>query len=103
MVRDKYRDALICTSAILTGLVGALMFLPVAIVRANPGPDSAASSATFRTKCVTCHGQDGSGSAAGKNERFGSSLAGSAKITRCGTCAGDFQWPGRKALLQGFA
>jgi len=67
MVRDKYRDALICTSTFLTVLVGAVMFLPVAIVRANPGPDSAASSATFRTKCAMCHGQDGSGSAAGKS------------------------------------
>ena len=67
MVRDKYRDALICTSTFLPVLVGAVMFLPVAIVRANPGPDSAASSATFRTKCAMCHGQDGSGSAAGKS------------------------------------
>jgi mono/diheme cytochrome c family protein len=64
MVRGKYQDALICTSAILTVLVAAL---PVAIVRANPGPDNAASSATYRTKCAICHGQDGSGSAAGKS------------------------------------
>jgi cytochrome c6 len=67
MLRDKYRDALICTSTILAALAGALMFLPVAIVRANPGPDSAASSATFRTKCAMCHGQDGAGSAVGKS------------------------------------
>ena len=37
-----------------------------------PGPDSAASSATFRTgtfrtKCAMCHGPDGSGSAVGKS------------------------------------
>jgi mono/diheme cytochrome c family protein len=67
MLRDKYRDALTCTSTILAGLVGALMFFPIAIVRANPGPDSAASSATFRTKCAMCHGQDGAGSAVGKS------------------------------------
>jgi cytochrome c6 len=37
------------------------------IARANPGPDGAASSATFRTKCAMCHGQDGSGSEVGKS------------------------------------
>jgi cytochrome c6 len=43
-----------------------LLFFVVSIVRASPVPDSAASSATFRTKCVMCHGQDGGGSAVGK-------------------------------------
>jgi mono/diheme cytochrome c family protein len=37
------------------------------IARANPTPDSAAGSATFRTKCVMCHGQDGSGSEVGRS------------------------------------
>ena len=67
MPRDKYRDALICASTILAALVGALMFLPVAMVRVNPGPNSAASSATFRTQCAICPGQDGAGSAVGKS------------------------------------
>jgi mono/diheme cytochrome c family protein len=67
MLRDKYRSSLICTSTILMALVGALAFVAVPIVRANPGPDSAASSTTFRTKCAMCHGQDGAGSAVGKS------------------------------------
>jgi cytochrome c6 len=37
------------------------------VVRANLGPDSVASTATFRTKCAVCHGQDGSGSEVGKS------------------------------------
>jgi cytochrome c6 len=37
------------------------------IVRANLGPDSVASPATFRTKCAMCHGQDGGGSEVGKS------------------------------------
>jgi hypothetical protein len=104
MVRGKYQDALICTSAILTVLVAALMFLPVAIVRANPGPDNAASSATYPdevrnlpwSRWIWFRGWK-------EYERSGSSIAGSAKIARCGTRASDFQWQGRNALLQGFA
>jgi len=37
------------------------------VVRANPGPGSAASIATFRTKCAMCHGADGRGSAVGNS------------------------------------
>lgn len=66
MLRDKHRYALICTTTIRTALIGVPMFSPVPIVRANPGPDSAAAPATFRTKCAMCHGQDGAGSAVGK-------------------------------------
>jgi cytochrome c6 len=36
-------------------------------VQASPGPDSAAASATFRTKCAMCHGQEGGGSEVGKS------------------------------------
>ncbi len=67
MLRDKYRHALVCTSTILMALVGALIFVSVPMVRANPSPDSVAASATFRTKCAMCHGQDGAGSAVGKS------------------------------------
>jgi len=67
MFRDKYRHALFCTPTILTARVGALTFLSVPMVRANPGPDSAAGSATIRTKYAMCHGQDGAGSAVGKS------------------------------------
>jgi mono/diheme cytochrome c family protein len=49
-------------------LVGAQLFLPIPILRAKAAaPDSAATAATFRTKCAMCHGQDGSGSAFGKS------------------------------------
>ncbi len=37
------------------------------VVRANLGPDSVVSTATFRTKCAMCHGRDGSGSQIGKS------------------------------------
>ena len=67
MLSDKTRHFAICASTILMALVGALTLLPVLIVRANPGPGSAASSATFRTKCAMCHGQDGTGSEVGKS------------------------------------
>jgi len=61
MLRNQYRS-LIYTATVLTALVG-----PLPIVRANPGPDSAAANAMFRTKCAMCHGQDGAGSAVGKS------------------------------------
>ncbi len=67
MLRDKMRHFVVYASTILVALVGAQVFLLVPIVRANPGPDSAAASATFRTKCAMCHGQDGAGSAVGKS------------------------------------
>jgi cytochrome c6 len=54
-------------STILLVLFVGLTFFVVSIVRADPGPDSAASSATFRTKCAICHGPDGSGSEVGKS------------------------------------
>jgi mono/diheme cytochrome c family protein len=67
MLREKKSHSVICRSTILTGFVATLMLLPTSIVRANPVPDSAASSATFRTKCAMCHGQDGGGSEVGKS------------------------------------
>ena len=47
-------------------LFAGLMFFVVSIARANPAPDAAADSATFRAKCAMCHGPDGSGSEVGK-------------------------------------
>jgi mono/diheme cytochrome c family protein len=68
MLREKKSHSVIYSSTtILTGFVATLMLLPTSIVRANPVPDSAASSATFRTKCAMCHGQDGGGSEVGKS------------------------------------
>jgi cytochrome c6 len=57
----------VVASTILLVLFAGLTLLVVSIVQANPGPDSAVSSAMFRTKCAMCHGQDGSGSEVGKS------------------------------------
>jgi mono/diheme cytochrome c family protein len=67
MLREKKSHSVIYSSTILTGFFATWMFLPTSIVRAKPVPDSAATSATFRTKCAMCHGQDGGGSEVGKS------------------------------------
>jgi cytochrome c6 len=67
MTQEKAERHVIFASAILLLLFAGLTLFAVSIVRANPGPDSATSSATFRTKCAMCHGQDGSGSEVGKS------------------------------------
>ena len=67
MTQDKTQHHVTFASAILLVLFVGLTFFVVSIVRAAPGPDSAASSATFRTKCAMCHGPDGSGSAVGRS------------------------------------
>lgn len=67
MTEDKTEHQAMFASAILLVLFAGLTLFVVSIVQANPGPDSAAGSATFRTKCVMCHGQDGSGSEVGKS------------------------------------
>jgi len=63
----KTRDSVVCVAAILIALVAAIILFPASVVRANGGQDSAATKATFRTKCAMCHGQDGSGSEVGKS------------------------------------
>jgi mono/diheme cytochrome c family protein len=67
MTQVKTERHVTFASAILLVLFTSLTLFVVSIVQANPGPDSAASSATFRTKCAMCHGPDGSGSAVGKS------------------------------------
>ncbi len=67
MTKDKSEHHVIFGSAMLLVIFAGLTLFVVSIVQANPGPDSAASSATFRTKCAMCHGQDGSGSEVGKS------------------------------------
>ena len=67
MTQDKTERHVISGSAILLVLFVGLALFVVSIVRADPGPDSAASTATFRTKCAMCHGQDGGGSEVGKS------------------------------------
>ena len=67
MLRDKTRHTVIYSSAILTAVVAGLTLFPISIVCAHPGQDSAAVAATFRAKCVMCHGEDGAGSDVGKS------------------------------------
>src|ERR1700688_994282 len=67
MTQDKTQHQVIFASTILLLLFVGLTFFVGSIVQANPGPDSATSSATFRTKCAMCHGPDGSGSEVGKS------------------------------------
>src|SRR6266478_1822310 len=67
MTQDKTQNHVTFASAILLVFFVGLTFFVVSIVRADRGPDSAASSATFRTKCAMCHGPDGSGSEVGKS------------------------------------
>lgn len=67
MLRDKTRESVTYTSAILTVVVAGLTLFHVSTARANSAQNSAAATATFRTKCALCHGPDGSGSEVGKS------------------------------------
>jgi cytochrome c6 len=67
MTQDKAEHHVIFGSAILLLLFVGLTLFVASIARANSSPDSAASSATFRTKCAVCHGPDGGGSEVGKS------------------------------------
>jgi cytochrome c6 len=67
MKQDKPQHHMIfASSKLLVSFVG-LAFSVASIAWANASPDGAASSATFRTKCAMCHGQDGGGSEVGKS------------------------------------
>ena|ERR1700675_2483724 len=67
MTRDQTERHVMFASLMLLMLFVGLTLFVVSIVRADPGPDSAASSAAYRTKCAMCHGPDGSGSEVGKS------------------------------------
>jgi mono/diheme cytochrome c family protein len=67
MNQDKPQHHMIFGALIFLALFVGLTLHVVPIVEASPGPDRAASSATFRTKCAMCHGQDGGGSEVGKS------------------------------------
>jgi len=67
MTQDKPEHHVIVGSTILLLLFVGLTLFVVSIARANPGPDGAASSATFRTNCAMCHGPNGGGSEVGKS------------------------------------
>lgn len=66
MKQDNAERHVIFAFSVLLLFFVSFTFVVISIVRASPVPDSAASSAAFRTKCVMCHGQDGAGSAVGK-------------------------------------
>jgi mono/diheme cytochrome c family protein len=67
MNQDKPQHYVIFGALIFVVLFVGLTLYVVPIVEASPAPDSAASSATFRTKCAMCHGQHGGGSEVGKS------------------------------------
>ena len=67
MLHDRIRHTVTYTSTILPVAVSVLLLLTVSTLRANPGPDKAATAGTYRTKCAMCHGPDGAGSAVGKS------------------------------------
>src|SRR5260370_30897610 len=67
MTQNKTERHVMFASTILLMLFVGLTLFVGSIARANPGPDSAAGSATFRTKCAMCHGQDGGGSEVGQS------------------------------------
>jgi cytochrome c6 len=67
MDQDKpHCDAVFACSMLLVLLTGLTLFV-APIASTNSAINSAATTATFRTKCAGCHGQDGGGSAAGKS------------------------------------
>jgi cytochrome c6 len=67
MTQDKTERHVTFASIFLLMLFVGLTLFVSSITRANPAPNSAAASATFRTKCAMCHGQDGGGSEVGKS------------------------------------
>jgi mono/diheme cytochrome c family protein len=67
MKLDKTEHHVIVASIMLMVIFAGLAVFVTSIVRANPAPDDVAASAAFRTKCATCHGQDGGGSEVGKS------------------------------------
>jgi mono/diheme cytochrome c family protein len=67
MTQDKPEQHIMFAYAFLVIIFAGLTLFVFSIARANLGPDSVASAATFRTKCAMCHGPDGSGSTVGKS------------------------------------
>jgi cytochrome c6 len=67
MTIDKAEHQVMVASTTLLVSFALFALFVASIVQASPGPDSAAASATFRTKCAMCHGQEGGGSEVGKS------------------------------------
>jgi len=53
----------------ILALAASLVMITAVVLAASPaaGDDSATGAGVFKAKCVTCHGQDGSGTAVGKS------------------------------------
>ena len=66
-MEDKIERHVAFASLLLLMLFVGLTLAVASIARANPAQDGADASATFRTKCVMCHGPDGAGSQVGKS------------------------------------
>jgi cytochrome c6 len=67
MIEDKIERHVIFASLFLLTLFVGLTLFVASIAKADPAPDSADATTTFRTKCVMCHGPDGAGSQVGKS------------------------------------
>jgi cytochrome c6 len=67
MFQTKNRKSLTHATAILAAVVAGSILFPISNVTVNAAQDSAATTATFKTKCALCHGPDGSGSEVGKS------------------------------------
>jgi cytochrome c6 len=53
----------------IPALAASLLMITAVVLAASPaaGEDNATGAGVFKAKCVTCHGQDGSGTAVGKS------------------------------------
>ena len=53
----------------ILALAASLLMISAVVLAASPaaGEDNATGAGVFKAKCVTCHGQDGSGTAVGKS------------------------------------
>jgi len=67
MIENKIERHAAFASLFLLMLFVGLTLAVASIARANPAADNADASATYRTKCVMCHGPDGGGSQVGKS------------------------------------
>jgi cytochrome c6 len=64
---NNTRSFVASTPAIALALTVAALALAASLLGAQAARDSAATAATFRTKCAMCHGPDGAGSQVGKS------------------------------------
>jgi len=104
MSQDKRQHHMMFGTLILLAIFVGLTLFVVSIVQANPAPDGAAISATFRTKCPVCHGQDVGGSEVGKSMNVPDLRSPAVqKLPDAETCSSHCQRQGRNALIQEFA